>query len=82
MTMDNTSDGTWRRDEIESPCKKICLMHPEAALCIGCHRSRAEIARWSRMTPGERRQIIAELPARASTVAPKRRGGRAGRMNP
>lgn len=74
-------DEIWKRDEIESPCVKICVIHAGAGLCVGCHRSRDEIAAWSRMAPEERRRIMDELPARAPQLA-KRRGGRAGRQNP
>lgn len=73
------SDEVWKRAEIESPCVKICLIHPEARICLGCHRTPDEIAGWSRMTPERRREIMAELPARKSLL-PGRRGGRAGRL--
>jgi predicted Fe-S protein YdhL (DUF1289 family) len=69
----------WRRDEIESPCVKVCVVHPESGLCLGCHRSVEEIAAWSGMTPEARRAVLAELPGRAHLVKPARRGGRAGR---
>lgn len=81
MTRPEDTDGIWRRAEIDSPCVKICVIHPEAGLCIGCKRSRDEIARWSAMTPEERRAIMATLPARAPLLA-RRRGGRAGRLAP
>lgn len=73
------TDDIWKRDEIESPCVRVCLVHPEARLCVGCYRTTDEIARWSRMTRDERRAIMAELPARAPRVA-RRRGGRAARL--
>ena len=72
-------DEVWKRAEVESPCVKICVVHPEARLCTGCLRSIDEIGRWSRMTPEERRAIMAELPGRSGALA-KRRGGRAARM--
>jgi len=72
------SDDIWQRDEIESPCIKICLIHPEAKLCIGCYRSSDEIAGWSSMTSEDRHALIAELPTRKSLI-PRRRGGRAAR---
>lgn len=67
----------WRRAEIESPCVKLCVVHPESGLCLGCHRTVAEIAEWSRMRPEARRAVMAELPGRAERVKPVRRGGRA-----
>ncbi len=73
-------DDIWSRNEIESPCVKICVIHPEAKICVGCYRSLQEIGAWSGMTSEERRQVMAELPARAPTLA-KRRGGRAARQN-
>jgi predicted Fe-S protein YdhL (DUF1289 family) len=71
-------DDIWKRNEVESPCVKICVIHPEARICVGCRRSMDEIARWSAMTSKERRAIMAELQGRASLLA-KRRGGRLGR---
>jgi predicted Fe-S protein YdhL (DUF1289 family) len=73
------TDDVWKRDEIESPCIKICVVHPETRLCTGCARSIDEITAWARLSPDARRAIMADLPNR--TAAPKiRRGGRAGRL--
>jgi len=74
------SDAIWQRDEIESPCVKICVIHPEARLCTGCLRSIEEIGSWSRMTGDERKAVMDDLPARKSKLV-KRRGGRAARLN-
>ncbi len=73
------SDDIWQRDEVESPCIKICIVHPEARICTGCHRTLDEIATWSRMSAQERRAVIDELPDRAGLLR-KRRGGRAARL--
>ncbi len=73
-------DRIWARSEVESPCVKLCVVHPEARICVGCFRSIEEIAGWSRMTPEERRAIMAELPSRAPRLQ-KRRGGRLGRLD-
>ena len=73
-------DEVWARDEIQSPCVKICVMHPAEGLCVGCFRTLAEIAGWSRMTHDTRAALMAELPARAEALK-KRRGGRAGRTH-
>jgi len=74
------SDAIWKRDEVESPCVKICVIHPEARLCTGCLRSIDEIGAWSRMSTDERREVIKDLPNRTSKLV-KRRGGRAARLN-
>lgn len=73
------SDEVWRRAEVESPCVNVCVVHPEARICVGCHRTTDEIARWSRMSPEERRAVMAELPDRGSLIA-RRSGGRAARL--
>lgn len=73
-------DDVWKRDEIESPCIKICVIHPEERLCVGCYRSIDEIAAWSRLTHEARAAVMADLPARAPRLA-KRRGGRAARLD-
>ncbi len=73
------ADEVWRRDEIESPCVKVCVLHPVTGLCVGCHRTIEEIAGWSSLSPEARRAVIADLPARAARAKPARRGGRAGR---
>lgn len=73
------TDEIWKRNEIQSPCVKICVVHPETRLCTGCLRSIDEIRDWSRMTPEERSQIMADLPNR-DAAPKKRRGGRAARL--
>jgi predicted Fe-S protein YdhL (DUF1289 family) len=73
------NDDTPKRDQIESPCVQICVVHPDARLCTGCLRTIDEITAWSRMSPEARRAVMAELPSRAGQLT-KRRGGRAGRI--
>lgn len=72
-------DEVWTRPEPQSPCKKVCVIHPESGLCIGCLRTAEEIAAWAGMTPEARRALMAELPGREGRLA-RRRGGRAGRI--
>jgi len=73
------SDEIWKRDEIESPCVKTCVIEPQSRLCIGCLRSIDEIAAWSRLSPEERRRIMAELPARKPRLARRQGGAKARR---
>ena len=70
-----TTDPIWSRDEIESPCVKLCSIHLTERICIGCLRSIDEIGAWGQMTSEERRTIMEELPSRAPRLQ-KRRGGR------
>jgi len=79
MTKKPSKDRVWTRDEIESPCVQVCVVHPETRLCVGCARSIDEIANWSRMSAAARAQVMAELASRSP--APKaRRGGRGARV--
>ncbi|RXV62214.1 DUF1289 domain-containing protein [Roseovarius sp. A46] len=73
------ADDVWNRDEVESPCVRVCVVHPEARICTGCLRSIDEITRWSKMSTEERRAIMTALPDRADLLR-KRRGGRAARL--
>ena len=40
-----------------SPCSGVCSLD-EKGLCEGCHRSAAEIARWSQMNDDERLHVM------------------------
>lgn len=73
------SSDVWKRDEVQSPCVKLCVVHPEERICVGCYRSIDEISAWSRLTPAARAEIMAELPSRAPRLQ-KRRGGRLARV--
>lgn len=79
MTKPENTDHIWARAEIESPCVKVCVIHPESRLCTGCLRSIDEIGGWSRMTAEARSAVMAKLASRASKIT-KRRGGRAARV--
>lgn len=79
MNAFDSNSPPWTRDEIESPCVKLCTIHPETRLCLGCARSIDEIGAWSQMTTEARRAIMEDLPSR--DAAPKgRRGGRSARL--
>lgn len=69
--------AVWRRDEPDSPCVQICVMHPTEKLCMGCGRTGEEISRWAAFTPEQRRELLAALPDRMTQLA--RAGGRTGR---
>jgi predicted Fe-S protein YdhL (DUF1289 family) len=53
---------------IETPCTRVCVLHPTAGLCAGCGRSLDEIARWVDLGAAERTRIMAQLPARLKTL--------------
>lgn len=70
----------WKRNEVESPCVQICVVHPTERICTGCYRTIDEISRWSKMDSDERAEIMQDLPDRKPRLA-KRRGGRAARLD-
>ncbi|OXT00307.1 hypothetical protein B7H23_09155 [Notoacmeibacter marinus] len=47
-----------------SPCNRICTVDEISNLCVGCGRTRSEIATWGGMDDRTRRGIMAELPSR------------------
>ena len=68
---------------IESPCMNICVVDPQSGYCIGCGRTRDEIASWLAMTPAQRRGVIIALPDRIANLTRRRArkgGARARRM--
>jgi predicted Fe-S protein YdhL (DUF1289 family) len=54
---------------IETPCNRVCVMHPTLDLCIGCGRSLDEIGRWIGFAPAERARIVAQLPSRLAALS-------------
>ncbi len=79
MSGPDMRDEIWRRAEVDSPCIRLCTIHPTERICVGCFRTIDEIAGWGRMEPETRRALMAELPARAPRLG-QRRGGRAARL--
>ena len=63
--------------EIETPCVNVCVVDPESGFCIGCGRTRSEIAGWIAMSAAERREVMAGLEARVETLTrhKRRKGG-------
>ena len=52
-----------------SPCIGVCALDG-AGMCEGCHRTTAEIARWSQMGDDERLHLMeVVLPGREATRA-------------
>lgn len=66
---------------IESPCILVCSIDDKTGYCFGCGRTRAEIGAWLDLAPQQRRNVMAELPARLASVERKpRRETRRARM--
>lgn len=58
---------------IWSPCKKICLVDSDQAICVGCFRTLDELGRWTIMSDAERQAVRAELKARETTYRARRK---------
>lgn len=43
---------------IDSPCTKVCTLHPRVAVCTGCGRTLSEIERWPRLAREERLALM------------------------
>lgn len=61
------------RSDITSPCVKICVVDPETDLCIGCGRTRTEIAGWLSFSAEERGEITNTLSERLTALTRDRR---------
>lgn len=68
MTTQSDKDRVWKRNEVDSPCVQVCVIHPKERICMGCFRTIDEISGWSKMEPDERSAIKAELPSRAPRI--------------
>jgi predicted Fe-S protein YdhL (DUF1289 family) len=55
------------------------VIDPMTELCIGCGRTRAEIAGWIGMTSAERRAVMASLPDRLTLMTSRGAGERSWR---
>ena len=54
---------------IITPCVKVCAVDGQTGFCLGCRRTLAEIAGWSRLSDEERAAIMAALPQRPDPMA-------------
>jgi hypothetical protein len=57
---------------IATPCIKVCVIDGETGLCLGCHRTLAEVASWARLTDAERAGIMSALPGRRGRIRPEK----------
>ena len=54
---------------IPSPCSGVCRLDPQNGLCIGCLRSRDEIAAWRDADDATRQRILATLETRRASLS-------------
>ena len=53
---------------IPSPCISVCVTDPDSDLCYGCARTTPEIAKWSKYTDEEKKQVIPCYAGRSNMV--------------
>ena len=58
---------------VPSPCINVCRMDAPSGLCEGCQRTLAEIAGWSSMSDGEKREVWRRLELRRGAMRARRR---------
>lgn len=49
---------------ILSPCTGVCVLDTGGDFCVGCLRTREQIARWTLMEEDERQRVMLELDER------------------
>ncbi|WP_142804181.1 DUF1289 domain-containing protein [Tepidiphilus sp. J10] len=53
---------------VASPCIGVCRLDEQAGWCVGCLRTREEIARWRDADETERRRILAAVARRRAAL--------------
>ena len=61
--------------KLPSPCISVCQMDPLNGVCLGCYRTRGEIASWRSMDEADQLKLLDILSERraAATGAKRRR---------
>ena len=54
---------------IDTPCTRICTLHPTLGICIGCGRDLIEIERWAQLTAHERATLMVVARQRLAVVS-------------
>ena len=57
-----------RSRQISTPCIDVCELD-ERGICVGCRRTRQQIAQWSQLSERERRRIMLTLTAQRGEAA-------------
>lgn len=54
-----------------SPCNGVCRIDEPTAQCLGCRRTRDEIAAWPALSLAGKREVLRRLEARAVNKMPR-----------
>ena len=71
--VDCVMDDSQTQAKLVSPCISVCQMDVEKGLCLGCYRTRGEIAAWPGMSADEQGVLLSELRARRAAATGMRR---------
>jgi predicted Fe-S protein YdhL (DUF1289 family) len=66
-------DDSQTQAKLVSPCISVCQMDAEKGLCLGCYRTRREIAAWPNMSADEQSVLLSELRTRRAAATGVRR---------
>ncbi len=68
--------------KIQSPCVQLCVIEPDSGFCMGCGRTRDEIASWISLSPAQREAVTGQLDPRLENLTrnKRRKGGRRNRL--
>lgn len=65
--------NVWRRDEPDSPCVNVCVIHTGTGFCLGCYRTAEEIKTWSKLNSEERVVVKNMLESRKKDIYKRRK---------
>jgi predicted Fe-S protein YdhL (DUF1289 family) len=71
--VDCVMDDSQTQAKLVSPCISVCQMDAEKGLCLGCYRTRREIAAWPSMSADEQSALLSELRTRRAAATGVRR---------
>ena len=66
-------DDSQTQVKLMSPCISVCQMDAEKGLCLGCYRTRSEIAAWPSMSADEQSVLLSILKMRRTAAMGVRR---------
>ncbi len=69
----NGHNNVWKRNEPDSPCVNVCVIHTGTGFCLGCYRTPDEIKNWSKYTSEERFILNKALENRQKDIYKRRR---------
>ena len=74
MAITNPTSADQATAKLPSPCISVCQMDPSDGVCLGCYRTRGEIASWRSMDEADQLKLLDILSERrAAAIGQKRR---------